>query len=57
MFVQPSILLFIGLPSREGERARAFIEDGIGVALRRMKGLIEQRERGHGSIVNEHMEL
>ena len=46
MFVQPSILLFIGLP------ARAFIiEDGIGVALRRMKGLIEQ------SIVNEHMEL
>ena len=52
MFVQPSILLFIGLPSRERERERAFIiEDGIGVALRRMKGLIEQ------SIVNEHMEL
>ena len=32
---------------RERERARAFIiEDGIGVALRRMKGLIEQREGG-----------
>ena len=28
------------------ERVPAFIiEDGIGVALRRMKGLIEQRER------------
>ena len=44
---------------RERERERAFIiEDGIGVALRRMKGLIEQREREGGSIiVNEHMEL
>ena len=55
MFVQPSILLFIGLPSRERERA-FIIEDGIGVALRRMKGLIEQREKG-SIIVNEHMEL
>ena len=47
MFVRPSILLFIGLPSRAcvfafiGEEEEE--EDGIGVALRRPKGLIERR--------------
>ena len=40
---------------RERERARAFIiEDGIGVALRRMKGLIEQREGGQHHCEGAH---
>ena len=59
MNVCPAIHTPIYRIASERESARAFIiEAGIGVALRRMKGLIEQREREGGSIiVNEHMEL
>ena len=45
MNVCPAIHTPIYRIASERERARAFIiGDGIGVALRRMKGLIEQRE-------------
>ena len=47
MNVCPAIHTPIYRIAIERERVPAFIiEDGIGVALRRMKGLIEQREGG-----------